>query len=297
MSREAAGTRLNEGMKLQDAGDLAGALAAYRDAAAIDPSYPSPHFNAGLVHKWRSEWQPSIEAFEHYLAMVPDARDRSAALWNIGIAASALSDWRRARASWSGLGMPIEPGDTPPELYCGPTPIRLLFDDGDHGEVVWTDRIDPCRARIYVVPTPESGHRFGDLVLHDAEPRGSRELDGERVSVFNALALLEPSSYQTFAARLVVPTDDDESALYRLFIGDHDLGATDWSSLSILHAACSEGDVPAAAERRHSAAPDSERTFGLAAPTRAIADALLAEWSAAASARRVVSVEQVTPPR
>ena len=85
-------------------------------------------------------------------------------------------------------------------MELGPVPIRLAERGG--GEVVWSKRIDPARAVLANVPLPTSGHRCGDVVLHDGAANGYRLLRGKEVPVFDALACLQPSIFSTFIAEV-----------------------------------------------------------------------------------------------
>jgi hypothetical protein len=53
------------------------------------------------------------------------------------------------------------------------------------------------------VPLPASGRHFGDVVLHDGHPDGVRLMGGREHPVFNELAVLERSAFQTFQATLL----------------------------------------------------------------------------------------------
>ena len=116
--------------------------------------------------------------------------------WNAGIAATALGRWERARAAWASVGITMPPGDGPVEMRIGPTPVRVS--PAENPEVVWCDRIDPCRAIIQSVPLPESDRRYGDLLLHDGEARGRRQSGNQSVPVFDELDVLERSAYGTW---------------------------------------------------------------------------------------------------
>lgn len=130
---------------------------------------------------------------------------------------------------------------------------------------MWCHRIDPARARIESIPTPESGRRYQDLVLHDGEPRGKRRLGEREVSVFDELALLDPSPFKTWCIDVVAPDEKDLEALFRKLAECTDAALEDWSeSLEILCKSCSEGvpheHVPPSAKAWHSA-----RRIGVAA--------------------------------
>ena len=129
-------------------------------------------------------------------------------------------------------------------------------------------RIDPCRARITNVPLPESGYRFGDIVLHDGAPTGTRpDGRGGEVSVFNALERWQQSPHDTYAE--------------------------DWtSSIRFICLRCSYGNTPHEHESSP-AAPESwqtERSFGIAARNLADVQALLNRWAAQGRGREILEV-------
>jgi tetratricopeptide (TPR) repeat protein len=141
--------------------DAEGSLSMYRQVLVLDPNRPTTLYNMGLIFKYQGKWQ---ESFSHNREAADLYPNDEAINWNLGIAATALRDWRTARDVWKRLGMEIESGDTPIESNFGVTPVRL--NPGDGGEVVWSRRIDPVRARITSVPYGGSGYRRGDVVLH-----------------------------------------------------------------------------------------------------------------------------------
>ena len=59
----AAGDALRRGVELRSAGNLDGAIAAYREAARIDPTHPAPFFNIGNVLFDQGQWGEAREAF------------------------------------------------------------------------------------------------------------------------------------------------------------------------------------------------------------------------------------------
>jgi hypothetical protein len=229
--------RLNErGRKLSERGDAEGAIGAYRAAIEADDSWGVPWYNLGLLHKYRGEWERSAECNRE--AVRRDSTDE-AAWWNLGIAGTALGDWREAREAWLRCGVGVPGGEGPPAMNLGLVPIRL--DPDGRAEVVWCDRIDPARAVIRNIPLPESGHFYGDLMLHDGAPEGSRMLSGREVPVFNALARLERSVYRTFVLDLPQSSREQRALLCDL-ARDAGSSAEDWSeSVRFLCRRCSHG--------------------------------------------------------
>ena len=178
--------------------------------------------------------------------------------WNAGIAATALSRWRRAREAWRACGIDVELSDAPIEMSMT-TPIRI--DPRGAGEVVWCTRICPARAIIENIPTPESGHRYRDLLLHDGAPNGSRLSRGREVPVFDELVVLEPSRFETWV--LEIDTDEARAAEIVTQVKQRGGYAEDWTtSVRMICKACSEGTV--GYEHNHETAVPARRRIGIA---------------------------------
>jgi tetratricopeptide (TPR) repeat protein len=272
-ARERAAQLNEQGLELDRAGRAAEAEAAYRRAIEADPSWAVPHYNLGLLCKYAGRWAESLDASRRALEL--DASDAAAA-WNLGIAATALGEWAIARQAWERCGIELPPGAGPIQADFGPVPIRL--DPDGRGEVVWARRIDPARARIVSVPLPESGHRYSDLLLHDGAAVGERRLGERAVPVFNALARLEASGYQTFVLWAPGATPGAIPALEAL-ADEEECGFEDWSAnVRYICAQCSRGPAPPGHQHH---APDAERSLQPAVAARSLAAALrLAQrWS------------------
>jgi tetratricopeptide (TPR) repeat protein len=225
------------GRALADAGKFEEAVKQYRDAAKLAPGWAVPHYNIALEHKRLGNWRKSYEAGLRACELTPAGSE--ACWWNLGIAATALQDWATARHAWRSFGIKVPEGDGPLEMNLGSVPIRIANDSAT--EVVWCQRIDPARARILSIPLIESGHRYGDLVLHDGAPNGHRKLGERQVPVFDELALLESSSFQTHEVLVVCPAPSDITDLERL-VANAGGAFEDWTqSLSVLCKQCSEG--------------------------------------------------------
>ena len=269
---------LNElGRRLDEEGDQDGALQAYARAGAVLPNWSAPWYNIGLIHKYRGDWAASLQA--NARAVRCDPRNEGA-IWNLGIAATALGDWTTARSAWRQYGIEVPEGDGPVDLFIGLTPIRV------HGfeasEVVWADRIDPARAILRNVPTPDCGHRYGDLVLHDGAANGYR-LHGEReVPVFDALELIAPSDYSTYEVTIEEATRQDIGALFKRFEAA-DASAENWTtSMQMLCRACSEGRPYGEGQHNHGEGEEPGALgpwrIGIAAREEEAARRILGEW-------------------
>jgi tetratricopeptide (TPR) repeat protein len=222
----------------------------YRAALALVPAHAGGWHDLGIATKHLRLWEECRAANRRALALEPE--DEGAA-WNLGIAGTALEDWTAAREGWRAAAIEIPPGEGPPEMDLGPVPVRVAVDTSP--EVVWCKRIDPARAIVQSIPTPQCERRYGDLVLHDGSAVGERLLDGRRVPVFNELALLAPSSWSTYQLEVEAGSPGDIAALEAI-LDAAGLPSEDWTaSIRQLCRACSEGN-PDTGEHRHE--PETE---------------------------------------
>jgi hypothetical protein len=236
-------------------------IAHGEEAVRICPDWAAPWWNLTVGYKHARRWEDALRACDRAIAL--DPADAEGPRWNAGIAATALGRWERARAAWTALGINVPAGDGPIEMKLGPTPIRVSPHDA--AEVVWCERIDPCRARIKSVPLPESGRRYLDLVLHDGEARGKRRLGERDVSVFDELDLLEPSPFGTWEVVLSCPHPEQLDEV-RERLEAAELGVEDWTAnIRTLCAKCSLGEPGDHDHPEPDDAWNPERRLGVAA--------------------------------
>ena len=257
-----------KGSACRDAGDVDAAIRWYQKAIEQAPNWSVPWYNLGLTHKYTRNWQESYRCNAEAMRLAPTDE---AAIWNTGIAATALGNWAEARRAWKSYGLEIEDGEGPIEMNYGSVPIRLHPDD--HAEVVWARRIDPARAVLVSIPLPESNHRHGDLVLHDGAPAGYRRAGGREVAVFNELELLASSGEGTFEVTIQAATADDLVSFEETF---ERLGCAteDWSSIRYLCRECSEGNPHEHPEPEI----EGEHRFAIASPSRELVERGLKAW-------------------
>jgi hypothetical protein len=204
----------------------------------VRPDSADAWWNYAVALKHGHRWADCLEAADRAIALAPD--DAGRAHWNAGIAATALNNWIRARAAWTAYGLTLPAGEGPLDMDLGTAAVRVSPED--EPEVVFGDRLDPCRMRLVSVPLPESGHRFGDIVLHDGEARGRRRLGDGQVPVFDELLLLAPSAYGTWTIEATCQSPEERDALIALF-DDVDGSVEDWTdSIVTLCAQCSLGE-------------------------------------------------------
>ena len=264
-----------------------------------DPQDAAMWFDRGLHAKWRRDWAAAQEHNARSLRLVTGAGpDGDAdgvgepAAWNLGIAATARRDWATARRAWSTFGIAIGgAGDEPVAEDLGLAPLRLnpapryvgqeqLEIDGRtwETEVVWGLRLDPARVQLLDVPLPGSGHRHGDVVLHDGEPHGSRVLDGVEHPVFEEIELWQRSPRPTLSVVVRAPAAEDVDALLTDLDGAG-LAGEEWTTnVRMLCAACSESS-PVAAHDHTPGSSGGDRTIGISGDPADVGQ-VLARWRA-----------------
>lgn len=285
-----------------DDGDLLAARSAFEALLAAVPDDPGYHYMQGLVCKYLRDWNGSLRHNLRSLALRAAARgvddgtegetDDEASRWNAAIAATALGDWAEARRQWAACGIEIPAGDGAIHGNFGVLSLRL--DPWDHGETLFARRIDPVRAQIINVPLPDSGYRYGDIVLHDGAATGERRFHQSRVPVMNALQRMIVSEYPTFAVFATCPRREDLDALVAMRVPGIAF-IEDWTE-SIRHVClrCSYG-----APHRHredddandAAAWRQERNLGVAAQSKRSVLRLIERWKEQGAGRRLDALE------
>ncbi|MFF3610798.1 tetratricopeptide repeat protein [Streptomyces sp. NPDC002580] len=216
-------------------------------------------YDAALGHKFLRNWDKALDLGREAAARSPRG-EGDPAYWNLGIAATILRDWATARDAWAGFGIEIPEGEGAIEGRFGVACVRL--DTDGEREVVWIERLCPTRGRVVNVPVT-GGRRYGEIVVHDGEPKGERVSDGTTYPVFDELTLFEPSPLPTLEVTVDAGEREDLEALLALFV-EHGFGAEPASSVRVLCACCSEGthqnerDVRAGAQAVSLAAPEPQ---------------------------------------
>ena len=267
---------LAAGLALSEAGREDEAIDKYKEAIAIDPTRSSIYYNIGLIYKYRNAW---VDSFAWNSKAYELDRESEAARWNLAIAATALRNWAVARQAWADNLISLrDAGHGPIDDNFGKTPVRLHPDA--EAEVVWANRIDPVRASIVSIPFPESGFRYGDVVLHDGAGVGTRTSDGKEYSVFNVLELFEPSVLSTFRLDFEAASPDVADVLCQAF-DDAGITVEDWTANVVtLCKQCSEGTPHEHTEAsREDAGWKPERMMGIAAASFEDIEAVLDAWT------------------
>ena len=280
-----------------EAGRLDEARELYGRLVELLPDGDAFHLRLAMASKYSRHWATSLRHNLRALALAGEHDEGSS--WNAGIAATALGDWDEARRQWLACGIDIDPGEGPIEENFGPMGLRL--NAWSASETVFAYRIDPARARIANVPMPSSGHRYGDVVLHDGAQVGERHFHGHSVPVFNALQRLEASPFATFTTFVSCEGDEDVEELQSMV--SHGIGTVeDWTPALGQNCLRCSYSIPHQHRRRESGHGDEwnpDRTLGIAAVDEKSARALVEAWVEAAPARRrveaITSREQPEP--
>lgn len=238
MSHEAAEEAHSRAGALIDERRFAEAVEPAAEACRLRPEWSHAWWNYSVALKHAHRWADCLAACDKAIALDPE--DAGGMHWNAGICATALGDWTRARAAWTAYGIELPPGSGPLDMRIGMGAVRVSPDD--QKEVVYGTRLDPCRMRILSIPLPESQRAFGDIVLHDGEPRGKRKIRDAEITVFDELMQLQSSRYGTWQVIAKCESPAERDALLDLFEGV-DGAVEDWTaSVHFICAQCSLGE-------------------------------------------------------
>lgn len=305
-----------------DLGDFVQQLALLETITETHPEVSWGWYDLGLRLKWQGDWPRSRDANLRALPLLDDPVGAPEA-WNLGIAATVLRDWPTARRAWAAFGIRLPDAvDSDPIVGdFGLTPIRLNPDarfsrtrvaDRRHAvrataaggakvtvatEVVWARRLCPARAQVVNVPLPESGHRFGDVILHDGDSVGKRRLGDSERPVFNEIEVFEPGPHATLTTVIDEPSPGDLQVVQDRF-DERGYALEQWThNIGPLCKACSENNDTALHDHSTDGEPlDGTVTLGVAAPADE-ALALLDEWLDHHELRRGPLLETEPPPR
>lgn len=263
---------LDLAMEASDQGNDDKAITIYEQILLQEEAWSTPHYNLGLIYKYRCDWEKS---FHHNARAVELDPENQGAQWNLGIAATMLKRWKVARMCWNVFGTTYEIIDEDTAGYVGEASIRIN-PDGD-AETVWATRICPARAEINNIPFPESGHGFMDVVLNDGAPKGHRVMNGEKYSVYNEIQHLKRSAYQTFSINCKADRDPDFKNL-RARCGKAHIAVEDWTAVEWLCQQCSEGTPHEKHDEKIKHVPE-EHLIAFAALSLEDLEAVLNSWA------------------
>lgn len=248
----------------------------YKLSSFCAPSWSVPHYNRGLLEKNHGNWKLSLLHNQIAVKLAPDDED---AWWNLGIAATALHDWREALRAWKACGIDSaelrdDEISMPPVSAC----VRLN-PDGEYPEVVWGTRLDAARIQVENVPFSRCERRYRDIILNDGAQSGTRTSGTFEVPVFDELSVWKPSPYSTFSAAIRL-TDDEAASRLRELCSARDIGVEDWGTVRMLCEACSRGNPGAHVCSEKTETP-GQRSYGFASTSREALVDVLDEWARA----------------
>ena len=108
--REEATTYRVQGYDAQQRGDKASAFSSYQKAAALDPSYPTPHNDAGILLEEQGRLQEAEQSYQQALALNPDYLEAHA---NLAMLYERMGQREKAIPHWLKryqLGEATDPG-------------------------------------------------------------------------------------------------------------------------------------------------------------------------------------------
>jgi len=108
--REEATLYRARGYESQQRGDTAGAVSDYQKAAALDPSYPTPHNDLGVLLEEQGRLQEAEQSYQRALALNPNYLEPHA---NLGMLYERMGEREKAIAHWLKryqLGEASDPG-------------------------------------------------------------------------------------------------------------------------------------------------------------------------------------------
>lgn len=227
-------------------------------------------YNEGLDAKYVGDWAKSLECNKRADELRPGDE---ATLWNLAIAATALNEWDEARRAWRAVGVTVNTNLGEIDASCGRACVRL--NPSTSAEVVWGQRIDPARIRVLNVPFASSERRYGDILINDGAPEGTRISNGDEFPVFNELGIWKMSAYSTFEVEIAMP---NQLALQSLEekCDQNDMWVEDWGTVRTLCAACSRGNP---GEHVCSSEETGQSKFGFAAKSEVALRRVLKAWA------------------
>jgi hypothetical protein len=226
-------------------------------------------YNLGLAAKYKGDWKESYAQNQRANALRPGDE---ATIWNLGIAATALNDWEEARRLWRTYG--IEVNDGPGEVLTSEVKACVRLNPSISGEVVWGVRLDPARIRVLNVPLASSDRLYGDILINDGAPEGTRISDGDEYPVFDELGIWRRSAHSTFEVELIVPNATAFEILEDR-CRQNDMWVEDWGTVRMLCEACSRGNP---GEHVCTAESVGQNKFGFAAKSESDLRRLLDGW-------------------
>lgn len=125
-------------------------------------------------------------------------------------AATGAGDGEAALEGWQAIGRSGRLGSDGLPLIEGLTPVEVRLSGG---EAVWVRPSSPCHGRVVSPTILDCDADFDDTILWDGVPLTFREVDGERVPLFAAIAVLSKGAARTLRYQTAGDSELDIDAI------------------------------------------------------------------------------------
>lgn len=202
-------------------GDVYNAVKLYRKTIRVSPNFAPSYYQLCKIYKSRKEWKPTLHYGLKTLELTQQYNDK---VWNlVALAAVALNRHQVLRRALPHVS-PISKRNT------SILPIRINTPYWQ--EVVWAKPIHPLKAQIVSIPHPDSGRKFGEIVLYDYKANGYRVVETTQYPIHDELQLLKRSFYTTYSLLIPKESSDKLDKLEELCSAEN-MGFEIWSNLNL----------------------------------------------------------------
>jgi len=201
-------------------GDVYHATKLYRAVIKLTPEHSFPYQQLSKIYRQRREWKPTL----YYSQEAIKRNTYEQIIWNnLATAATALEKWELAKTALQKIAVSI------PVHSSKPIPIRIRT-RSRRLEIVWTLPLQQLCAKIISIPSPESGRRYGEVILYDWNNNEKHIVGNKTHRVFLEIERFKKSFYRTFSVLLHT---DHSSAIQKLeeLCYNQQLGFENWSNL------------------------------------------------------------------
>ncbi|MEN0047305.1 MAG: hypothetical protein AAF806_09625 [Bacteroidota bacterium] len=201
-------------------GDVYHATKLYKAVIKIAPENGFPYQQLSKIYRQRREWKPTLYYSEEAINKKVHDQD----IWNnLAMAATALRKWKLAKKALQKVTVNV------PVHSFQPIPIRI-HTRTKRSEIVWALPLEALCAKIISIPSPESGRRYGEIVLYDWKSKEKQIVSQKTHRVFLEIERFKKSFYRTFS---VLIHTDNASSIQKLaeLCHNQQLGFENWSNL------------------------------------------------------------------
>lgn len=202
-------------------GDVYHATKLYRAVIKLAPEHVFPYQQLSKIYRQRREWKPTLYYSQE---AVKRKTQEDQIIWNnLATAATALSKWKVAKTALQKVAAKI------PKHSSHPIPVRI-HTYTRRSEIVWALPLRQLCAKIISIPSPESGRRYGEIVLYDWKSQEKQIIGNKAHRVFLEIERFKKSFYRTFS---VLIHTDNKTSIHKLaeLCHNQQLGFENWSNL------------------------------------------------------------------